>query len=287
MIAGHAVAISAAPFIDLLTEQESALVAVLLGTDGAPVDPHVAGNALETTRRRLIQGVDSAVRSLPAAVRGDQRASKAFAYALVALADERMLHHPTGAIERWRARLLETELYDTALAGQEVVRRARAAALSDAEFETGMKVMEDSSVFAPLYLALFRAGFEGSLRGDPVELSALVASLEEATASVRPTDRRALVFPSGADRPARSAISPRALAVIAFLVWLLGGPALWFGLADISLQQSATMAERLRAGLPVAAPSNAFIHGIGPTSRPEPGIGRCPDGTPVPEGGRC
>ena len=287
MIAGHAVAISAAPFIDLLAEQESALVAVLLGTDGAPVDHHVAGNALETTRRRLIQGVDSAVRSLPAAVRGDQRASKAFAYALVALADERMLHHPTGAIERWRARLLETELYDTALAGQEVVRRARAAALSDAEFETGMKVMEDSSVFAPLYLALFRAGFEGSLRGDPVELSALVASLEEATASVRPTDRRAMVFPSAADRPARSAISPRALAVIAFLVWLLGGPALWFGLAEISLHQSATMAERLRSGLPVAAPSDAFIYGIGPTSRPEPGIRRCPDGTPVPEGGRC
>ena len=287
MIAGHAVAISAAPFIDVLAEQESALVAVLLGTDGASVDPHVAGNALETTRRRLIQGVDSAVRSLPAAVRGDQRASKAFAYALVALADERMLHHPTGAIERWRARLLEAELYDTALAGQEVVRRARVAALSDAEFETGMKVMEDSSVFAPLYLALFRAGFEGSLRGDPVELSALVASLEEATASIRPADRRALVFPSAADRPARSAVSPRALAVIAFLVWLLGGPALWFGLADVALRQSATMAERLRAGLPVAARSDAFIHGIGPTSRPEPGIGRCPDGTPVPEGGRC
>ena len=178
---------------------------------------------MEATRRRLIQGVDSAVRSLPAAVRGDQRASRAFAYALVALADERMLHHPTGAVERWRTRLLETELYDTALAGQEVVRRARAAALSDAALETGVKVMEDSSVFAPLYLALLRAGFEGSLRGDPVELSALVASLEEATGSVRPTERRTLSFPPAADRPARSAISPRALAVIAFLVWLLGG----------------------------------------------------------------
>ena len=287
MIAGHTVAISAVPFIDLLAEQESALVAVLLGTDGAPVDPHVAENAVEATRRRLIQGVDSAVRSLPAAVRGDQRASKAFAYALVALADERMLHHPTGAIERWRTRLLEAELYDTALAGQEVVRRARAAALSDAELETGVKVTEDSSVFAPLYLALLRAGFEGSLRGDPVELSALIASLEEATASVRPTDRRSLVFPSAADRPSRSAISPRALAVIAFLVWLLGGPALWYGLAETPLLQSASMAERLRAGLPMAAPSSEFIHGIGPTSGPEPGVVRCPDGTPVPESGRC
>ena len=102
MSTGYVVALSAVPFIDLLAEQESALVAVLLGTDGEPVDAHVAANAVEATRRRLIQGVDSAVRSLPAAVRGDQSASKAFAYALVALADERMLHHPTGAIERWR-----------------------------------------------------------------------------------------------------------------------------------------------------------------------------------------
>ena len=287
MSIGYVVALSAVPFIDLLAEQESALVAVLLGTDGEPVDTHVAGNAVEATRRRLIQGVDSAVRSLPASVRGDQSASKAFAYALVALADERMLHHPTGAIERWRARLLETELYDTALAGQEVVRRARAAALSDAELETGVKTMEDSSVFAPLYLALLRAGFEGSLRGDPVGLSALVASLEESTASVRPADRRTFALPPAADRPARSAISPRALAVIAFLVWLLGAPVLWYGAtADVFLL-SASIAERLREGLPPIAPSGELIHGIGPTSGPESRIERCPDGTPVPEVGPC
>ena len=287
MSTGHAVAISAVPFLDLLARQESALVAVLLGDDGVPVDPHVAANAVEATRRRLIQGVDSAVRSLPASVRGDQSGSKAFAYALVALADERMLHHPTGIIERWRVRLLETELYDTALAGQEVVRRARAAALSDAEFETGVKAMEDSSVFAPLYLALLRAGFEGSLRGDPVGLSALVASLEEATASVRPADRRTFTLPPAADRPARSAISPRALAIIAFLVWLLGAPLLWYGLAADAFNQSASIAERLRAGLPPSAPSGEFIHGIGPTSGPATRVERCPDGTPVPEVGSC
>lgn len=287
MIAGHVVAISAVPFIDLLAEQESSLVAVLLGADGEPVDSHVAANAIEATRRRLIQGIDSAVRSLPAAVRGDQRASKAFAYALVALADERMLHHPTGAVERWRTRLLEAELYDTALAGQEVVRRARAAALSDAELETGVKVMEDSSVFAPLYLALLRAGFEGSLRGAPVELSALIASLEEATGSVRTTDRRALAASSAADRPARSAISPRALAVIAFLVWLLGAPALWYGLAGNTFLESASVAERLRAGLPMATPTDEFVHGIGPTPIRESGVRRCPDGRSIPESGRC
>ena len=287
MSAGYVVALSAVPFIDLLAEQESALVAVLLGADGEPVDAHVAANAVGATRRRLIQGVDSAVRSLPAAVRGDQSASKAFAYALVALADERMLHHPTGAIERWRTRLLETELYDTALAGQEVVRRARAAALSDAELETGVKAMEDSSIFAPLYLALLRAGFEGSLRGDPVGLSALVASLEEATASARPADRRTFTLPPATDRPARSAVSPRALAVIAFLVWLLGAPALWYGITGDALDRSATVAERLRAGLPPSASSGEFIHGIGPVSGAEPRIERCPDGAPVPEVGQC
>ena len=287
MSTGHAVAISAVPFLDLLAEQESALVAVLLGTDDAPVDAHAAANAVEATRRRLIQGIDSAVRSLPAAVRGDQRASKAFAYALVALADERMLHHPTGAVERWRARLLEAELYDTALAGQEIVRRARASALSDAELETGVKLMEDSSVFAPLYLALLRAGFEGSLRGDPAQLSALVAALEEATGSVRTADRRTFALPPASDRPARSAISPRALAVIAFLVWLVGAPTLWYGLAADAFFQSASIAERLRAGLPPHAPSGEFTHGIGPTSGPESLIERCPDGTPVPEVGQC
>ena len=287
MSIGYVVALSAVPFIDLLAEQESTLVAVLLGSDGEPVDSHVAANAVEATRRRLIQGIDSAVRSLPASVRGDQSASKAFAYALVALADERMLHHPTGAIERWRARLLETELYDTALAGQEVVRRARASALSDADLETGVNAMEDSSVFAPLYLALFRAGFEGSLRGDPVGLSALVASLEEATASARPADRRTFTHPPAADRPARSAVSPRSLAVIAFLVWLLGAPVLWYGVTADAFLHSASIAERLRAGLPPGATSRDFVHGIGPVSGSESQIERCPDGTPVPEIGQC
>ena len=168
-----------------------------------------------------------------------------------------------------------------------MVRRARAAALSDAELETGVKAMEDSSVFAPLYLALLRAGFEGSLRGDPVGLSALVASLEEATASARPADRRTFALPPAADRPARSAISPRALAVIAFLVWLLGAPLLWYGVTADTFIRSDSVAERLRAGLPPSAPSGELIHGIGPTSGPASRIERCPDGTPAPEVGQC
>ena len=254
----YSIAINAIPFFDLLDEAEESLAAQVLETD----EERTVTAAMESTRRRLAQGVDSVVRSLPAVVRGDLGVSRAVAYALIGLADERMLHHPAGGLDRWRERLLEFDLYGSALAGQEIVMRARDAArgLSAGDGSGG----SDVSLLAPLYLGVFRAGFEGSLRSDAVGLSSLVASLEE-SAGVR--GERQVEIATDV-RPTRIGLSPMTLAGLGLMVWLASGAGVWLVLAGDALEDSARMAERIAAGLSASNLLDPLERSLGPSGLP-------------------
>lgn len=242
MSIGFQVAVCAVPFFDMLDEEEASL-----STEVAEASDAAAGSAaMEQSRQRIARAVDRVVRSLPATVRSDLTASRAVAYALVGLADGRMLHRPAGGLEGWRERLLESELYGSALAGQEVVAQAQAAARGIAE---GTPTVSHPSTLAPFYLAVFRAGFEGSLRGDVVGLSSLVAALEEAVGAHR--DGRLEVAPDM--RPTRVGIAPLPLAGMGLAAWLVAGFAVWFALFGTSFEEAERMANRVSAGLP--APS--------------------------------
>ena len=254
MSMGFQVAVCAVPFFDLLDEEEQSLAAQV--ADAA--DDATAAVAMQTSRQRLAQGVDRVVRSLPAAVRGDLTASRAVAYALVGLADGRMLHHPAGGLERWRERLLEFELYGSALAGQEVVAQARAA-LANAQ-GTPAEPGHLSSL-APFYLGVFRAGFEGSLRGDAVGLSSLIAALEDVVGAHRP---RALAVPRDV-RPTRAGLTPLPLVALGLTAWLVAGFAVWLALGGQSLEESDRMAERLGDGLPAATVVDPLDYTVGPS----------------------
>ena len=241
------IAIRAIPFINLLDEEEEALAAQVLEANEASV-----ASAMDTTRRRLAQGVDTFVRSLPIAVRNDANTSRAAAYALVALADERMLHHPAGGLNRWRERLLEYDLYGSALAGQEIVERARAAAYGTAAGVDSTSG-RGGALLAPLYLAIFQVGFEGSLRGDAQALSSLTASLTEAIGSSG--DR-----PSGLTRdirPKRTGVAPRQLAAVGLV------------LPADTLREAVRITERTSAGLPaiIGAPE-PLERSVGPSGLP-------------------
>ena len=169
MSIGYSIAIAAVPFFDLLDDEEASLAVRVLEAN----DERTVAAAMESTRRRLAHSVDAVVRSLPSAVRSDLAGSRAVAYALIGLADERMLHHPAGGLHRWRERLLEFDLYGSALAGQEIVTQARNAAHGVSGSSGSASDGNAPSLLAPLYLGVFRAGFEGSLRGDTVGLSSL------------------------------------------------------------------------------------------------------------------
>ena len=253
MSIGFQVAVCAVPFFDLLDEEEQSLAAQVAE---APENA-AATIAMQTSRQRLTQGVDSVVRSLPATVRSDLTASRAVAYALVGLADGRMLHHPAGGLERWRDRLLEFELYGSALAGQEVVAQARAAvAITEgAPIEPG-----HLSFLAPFYLGVFRAGFEGSLRGDAVGLASLIAALEEVVGA-----RRHGTLDVAPDvRPNRVGLAPLPLAALGLTAWLAAGFAVWLALSGQSLKESELMAQRLGSGLPATAIVDPLNHSVGP-----------------------
>ena len=261
MSIGYSIALGAVPVFDLLdAEEESLATRVLEATD----DRAVAA-AMESSRRRLAQGVDSVVRSLPTAIRSDLTASRAIAYALIGLADERMLHHPAGGLDRWRERLLEFELYGSALAGQEVVTQARAAAHGVSELSGSYPSRGGPSLLAPLYLAVFRAGFEGSLRGDMVGLSALIASLEEAVGARHPGAME--IAPDV--RPVRIGLSPLLLAVVGLLAWLVSGFGVWLVLSGDSLAESDRLAARISAGLPASSDLlDPLDNSIGPSGLP-------------------
>lgn len=253
MSIGYSVAIGVVPFLDLLDDEEESLAGQVGEASGA----QAVTAAMERSRRRLAQGVDSVVRSLPVVVRNDLAASRAIAYALIGLADERMLHHPAGGLDRWRERLLEFDLYGSALAGQEVVSRAQAAARGDTD--------GDAATFAPLYLALFRSGFEGSLRGDTVGLASLVASLEEAVGA-----RESSTALAADARPMRIGLAPIPAAALGLATWLVAGLAVWLALAGDVLDESDRMAERVRAGLPTTTDAGPLERTIGPSNLPPP-----------------
>ena len=261
MSLGFSIAIAATPFLDLLDREEESLASQVLEAGG---DAGVAA-AMDRSRRRLAQGVDAFVRSLPTLIRNDANTARAAAYALVGLVDERMLHHPAGGLDRWRDRLLEFELYGSALAGQEIVLRARASAYgsaADLRFESGAA---NESLLAPLYLGVLRAGFEGSLRGDHLGLTSLITSLEETVG----TDRRATAQLSMDARPKRFGVSPLALATLGLAAWLVSGFAIWLVLPRDSLEESARIAQRVTAGLPVLpGPVDPLERSVGPSGLP-------------------
>ena len=247
------VAVGALPFFDMLDEEESSLAAeVAEAHDAAAVSA-----AMEQSRRRIAQALDRVIRSLPAPVRSDLTASRAVAYALVGLVDGRMLHRPAGGLERWRERLLESELYGSALAGQEVVAQAQAAARGIAE---GTPTVSHPSTLAPFYLALFRAGFEGSLRGDVVGQSSLIAALEEAVGACRAG--RLEVAPDV--RPTRVGVAPLPLAAIGLAAWLVAGFAVWFALLGNSFEEADQMANRIAARWPVTSVEDPLDRSVGP-----------------------
>ena len=273
MNAGYTIAVCAIPFLERLAVEEAKLASTI--AQGGEDEGDAIEQAITSARQQLVRGVDEAVRALPGPVRGEPGLAKAFAYGLVGLADERMLHQATGTVEQWRETLLEAELYDTAIAGQEIIRSARAAALAAGAGvgEEEGRAEEGAQIFGPFYLALLRAGFEGALRGDARALAALTESLEEAAACTHRAERTRIAAPPKSARPSRSPMSPRSLAFIACMVWLAEGPVLWSVLSGRTLAETDAAAQRLRASLPPRAQSDA-ARGIGPTratSRHEPG----------------
>ena len=260
MSLGYSIAIAAVPCFDLLDDEEESLAAQVLEAG----DDRSASAAMDGTRRRLAQGVDAVVRSLPTAIRSDLTVSRAVAYALIGLADERMLHHPAGGLDRWRERLLEFDLYGSALAGQEIVSEARNAAHGVSASSRSGSAGSDAALLAPLYLGVFRAGFEGSLRGDAVGLSSLIASLEEAAGSgrERPVDIAADA------RPTRIGMSPVTLVALGLMAWLICGPGVWYVLAVEPLKDIARIAERVSAGLSATTLLDPLERSVGPSGLP-------------------
>ena len=256
MSLGFSIAICAVPYLEVLDREEETLAAKVLEVGGE--GPALASE-MNKARQRLAQAVEGVVRTLPTTVRSDLVTSRAIAYALVALADERMLHHPAGGLDRWREHLLEFQLYGSALAGQEVVRRAQDAAygtMSDRPDESPGR--GGASLLAPLYLALFRAGFEGSLRGDATSLATLVTSLEE---TVGVSGRHPAEVPVVARPRGRISLSPAPLALIGLILWLAAGVAVWLALPRDTLVLADRTAERIDASL------SALLEAGGPLDR--------------------
>jgi len=245
----------AVPFLDLLDqEQEELLAHVMSSTDTQSSDA-----VMESTRRRLSVAIDSFVRSLPTIVRNDAATARAAAYALVGLADERIIHHPAGGLSRWGEKLLEFDLYGSALAGQEIVKRARQAAGSGRSAEeTG-----DSSMLAPLYLAIFRAGFEGSLRGDSIGLTSLLAALEENVGTTRGRTTEIV----SEQRPSRVGLAPLPFAILGIAVWLVSGLG-WGVLMAEPFARADVLNERLSRGLPILLDREPLDRNVGPSGLP-------------------
>ena len=104
-----------------------------------------------------------------------------------------------------------------------------------------------ASLLAPLYLAVFREGFEGSLRGDVLGLSSLIGTLEDAVGANR--DRPVEI--AGDVGPSRLGVQPAALALTGLALWLFSGFAIWLVLPGDALRDADRIAERVAAGLPV------------------------------------
>ena len=261
MSIGFSIAIRAVPFFDLLDKEEESLAAQVLEARGGSA----ANVAMDTSRRRLAQGIDAFARSLPTRVRSDMNTSRWAAYALAGLVDERMLHHPAGGLDRWREHLLEFELYGSALAGQEIVDRARTAAFGTMTATDFADDRGDPSLLAPLYLGLFRSGFEGALRGDISGLASLITSLEETVGA----GRQVPDVITADMRPTRVGLSSASMAVIGVTAWLVGGAGFWMMLSQDALEEAERIEERVLANLPVATGAPVPLeHSIGPSGLP-------------------
>ncbi|MCY4303276.1 MAG: DotU family type IV/VI secretion system protein [Aestuariivita sp.] len=252
---GYIVAIHAIPFFNLLdSEVEKVAEAVFgspndhenideAGTDtvyNKALDSRAVSIVMENCRRRLAQGVDAFVRRLPTSIRNDSSVTRAAAYALVGLSDERMLHYPSGGLTAWRDQLLESELYGSALAGQELIRQARLSTQGSFSNENS------GDLLSPLYLAILREGFEGSLRGDVLGLSSLTTTLED---NVGRNSQKSSDLPVDSRPPKRTGLPSSFLAVVGLALWLASGFAVWAVLGYDSLEDANRVAKRIEAGL--------------------------------------
>lgn len=255
MSLGLSIAIATVPFLEMLEEEAEELSAKVLESGEGPA----ARAAMDATRRRLAGGIDTFVRSLPASVRNDANTARAAAYALTGLADESMLHRPTGGLERWQDRLLESELYGSALAGQEIVNRARAAC-------SGMAYGGDNQeavLFAPLFLAIFRSGFEGSLRGDEAALQSVITALEDVVGTGGGQVGELVPEP----RPTRAGVAPSSMMILGAVMYLFAGAGIWLSLTSPTLRQADHIAQQIKFGRaidPEIEADDPFRDSLGP-----------------------
>lgn len=256
MSLGYAIAIRAIPFFELIEAEELRLAEEVREAEG----PATEAAAMDSSRQRLSQGIDAFIRSLPSVVRHDVNASRDAAYALVGLADERILHHPAGGLERWRERLLEYDLYSSALAGQEIVNKARAASYGTVA-ESEAEEVGGAGLLAPLYLAVFRAGFEGSLRGDTASQATLTSSLADAVGAGR---ERGLSLATGV-KPLRIGFPVLPMAVASVIAWLAAGFLIWLVLTYSTLDRADQAAQRLATDLPITTTRNPLERSVGPS----------------------
>ncbi len=259
MSTGFMVAVDSAEFLDLLDREEESLAASVLDAK----DSMGAAAAMDSSRQRLARAVDKFVRALPTVIRNDSNLSQQAAYALVGLADERMLHHPAGGLEKWRERLLEYELYGSAVAGQEIVMRAKDAS-SGVEWAAPQddRGGGSGSILAPLYLAVFKAGFEGSLRGDSAAIRSLIATLEETIGN-----RQIPAVETPLDqRPKRVGLAPLPLALAGIALWLGSGFAVWALMAEEPLEEISQIADRMKRGESLELQNDLFDNSLGPVT---------------------
>ena len=250
MNAGYAIATAAIAFFDALDEQEETLASEVLDAS----DDNAKNNSMETAGRRLAHEIDRVVRSLP----GTARESAAeVGYALAGLADERILHHPAGGLQSWQNHLLERKLYGSSLAGEHIVRNARACAR---EFGPKSGTEDAGTTLAPLYLGIFRAGFEGALRGDGPGLANVISLLEE-TVGTKHHKPGAL---AAERRPGRFPLSPGVLIAIAIAAWTIPAALTWQVLAGDALAESERLAERLRESLGAESDRSGLEQSFGP-----------------------
>ena len=236
MNVGLDIAIRTMGFLDLLDAEERELAARVHEADG---DEARVRAAMDAARRRLAREIETTIRRLPPLVGSDPGLAREIGYALAGLADERILHHPAGGLGAWRERLLEIELYGSALAGHEVIERAEAAAYARPEGNGSSSA--SPGLLAPFYLAVLRSGFEGELRADP-RREALTAALVEAVG--KPP---AGPLPAG-ERHLRTRARPLVLALAGLVIWLATGAGVWWFLAAEPLRDAqALVAEIERA----------------------------------------
>ena len=235
MSMGIRIAILATGFLDLLDAEERELAARVHEAEG---DERRVAAAMDATKRRLAREIDATIRRLPPLVATDPVLAREVGYALAGLADERILHYPAGGLGAWRERLLEIELYGSALAGHQIIERAEAAACTRPEENAAGGSGPGPGLLAPFYLGMLRSGFEGELRGDP-RREALIAALVEAVG--KPP---AVPLPTG-ERKLRTRVRPLALVLVGLAVWLFTGAAVWWVTAAEPLRDAQALAQEI------------------------------------------